>query len=160
MGNIEKYQSKSTIQQAVTVTILPEMAYDKQILGRDKMATIFQTIFSYAFSWMKIYEFAYDLLKFVPKVSINNFPALVQILPCRRPDDKSFFEPMMASLPTHLCIIPAQCVAYLFWRFDGMSDILLVNTDLPYGRSLSGDSTSGQPEASFVHWWLLISILT
>ena len=34
-------------------------------------------------------------LKFIPKVRINNIPALVQIMACRRPGDKPLSEPMM-----------------------------------------------------------------
>ena len=41
-------------------------------------------------------------LKFVPKVQINNIPALVQIMAWSRPGDKPLFEPMMASLLTHI----------------------------------------------------------
>ena len=40
-------------------------------------------------------------LKFVPKVSINNITALVQIMDWRRLGDKPLCEPMMASLLTH-----------------------------------------------------------
>ena len=40
-------------------------------------------------------------LKFVPKGPINNIPALVQIMACRRSGDKPLSEPMMVSLPTH-----------------------------------------------------------
>ena len=43
-------------------------------------------------------------LKFVPKGPINNIPALVQIMAWRRPGDKPLFEPMMVSLPTHICV--------------------------------------------------------
>ena len=39
-------------------------------------------------------------LKFVPKVRINNIPALVQIMAWRRPGDKPLSEPMIV----HLCI--------------------------------------------------------
>ena len=39
-------------------------------------------------------------LKFVPKVQINNIPALVQILAWRRSGDKPLSEPMMVSLPS------------------------------------------------------------
>ena len=35
-------------------------------------------------------------LNFVPKDSINNIPALVQIMTWRRPGDKPLSEPMMA----------------------------------------------------------------
>ena len=49
-------------------------------LGLDKMAAIFQTTFSNAFSWMKICNFFIEIsLKFVPKGLINNIPALVQM---------------------------------------------------------------------------------
>ena len=36
-------------------------------------------------------------LKFVPKGSINNIPALVQIVAWRRPGDKPLSEPMMVN---------------------------------------------------------------
>ena len=43
-------------------------------------------------------------LTLVPKGPINNIPALVQILAWRRPGDKPLSEPMMARLPTHICV--------------------------------------------------------
>ena len=49
-------------------------------------------------------------LKFVPKGPINNIPALVQIMAWRRPGDKPISEPMMVSLPTHICVTRSQCV--------------------------------------------------
>ena len=49
-------------------------------------------------------------LKFVPKGPINNIPALVQIMAWRRPGDKPLFEPMMVSLPMHICITRPQWV--------------------------------------------------
>ena len=49
-------------------------------------------------------------LKFVPKVPINNIPALVQILAWRRWGDKPLSEPMMASLLTHICVTRPQWV--------------------------------------------------
>ena len=49
-------------------------------------------------------------LKFVPKGSINNNPALVQKMAWRRSDDKPIFEPMMVSLLTHICVIRPQWV--------------------------------------------------
>ena len=48
--------------------------------------------------------------KFVPKVWINNIPALVQIMAWRRPGDKPSSEPMMVSLTTHICVTRPQCV--------------------------------------------------
>ena len=47
-------------------------------------------------------------LKFVPKVRINNIPALVQIMALRRPGDKPLSEPMMVSLLTHICVTRPQ----------------------------------------------------
>ena len=49
-------------------------------------------------------------LKFVPKVRINNIPALVQIMAWRWPGDKPLSEPMMVSLLTHICITRPQWV--------------------------------------------------
>ena len=50
------------------------------------------------------------LLKFVPEVPINNIPAFVQIMVCRRPGNKPLSEPMMASLLMHICITRPQWV--------------------------------------------------
>ena len=44
--------------------------------GRDKMAAIFQTTFSNAISWMKIWILIKILLKLVPEGPINNIPTL------------------------------------------------------------------------------------
>ena len=63
-------------------------------------------------------------LKSVPKVWINNIPSLVQIMAWRRPGDKPLSEPMMVSLPTHLCVtrpqwVNAVCVAAIL-KLDGL----------------------------------------
>ena len=42
--------------------------------------------------------------------SINNIPALVQIMAWRRPGDKPLFEPMVVNLPTHICVTQPQWV--------------------------------------------------
>ena len=47
-------------------------------------------------------------LKFVPKVRINNIPAMVQIMAWRRPGDKPLSEPMLVSLLTHICVTRPQ----------------------------------------------------
>ena len=49
-------------------------------------------------------------LKFVPQGAINNIPVLVQIMAWRRPGDKPLSEPMMVSLPTHICVTQPQWV--------------------------------------------------
>ena len=45
------------------------------------------------------------LLKFIPQGSINNIPALVQIMAWYWPGDKPLTETMMFSLLMHICII-------------------------------------------------------
>ena len=49
-------------------------------------------------------------LKFIPKGPINNIPALVRIMAWRRSGDKPLSEPMMLSLPTHICVTRPQWV--------------------------------------------------
>ena len=49
-------------------------------------------------------------LKFVPKGSINNIPALVQMMAWRRSCDKPLSEPMMIRLTTHICVTRPQWV--------------------------------------------------
>ena len=49
-------------------------------------------------------------LKFVPKGPINNIPALVQIMAWRRDGAKPLSEPMIVSLPTHICVTRPQWV--------------------------------------------------
>ena len=48
--------------------------------------------------------------EFVPKGPINSIPALVQIIAWRRSGDKPLSEPMMVSLPTHICVTRPQWV--------------------------------------------------
>ena len=58
-------------------------------------------------------------LKFVPKGPINNIPALVQIMACRRPGDKPLSETMIVSLLTHICVTRPQWVNTLRLRQNG-----------------------------------------
>ena len=75
------------------------------------MDAIFQTTFSNGFSWMKMHEFRLKLtLKFLPKELINNIPALVQIMAWHRPGDKPLSEPIMVSLPRHICVTRPQWI--------------------------------------------------
>ena len=53
-------------------------------------------------------------LKFVPRGSINNIPTLVQVMAWRRPGDKPLSEPMMARLPTHICVTRPQWVNAIY----------------------------------------------
>ena len=53
-------------------------------------------------------------LKFVPEGPINNTEVLVQIMTRRRPGDNPLSEPMMVSLPTHICVTRPQWVKIWF----------------------------------------------
>ena len=80
--------------------------------GRDKMAAVFRT-FSNAFAWMKlhvIWILISILLKFVPRISVNNIPATIEIMAWRRPGDRQLSEPMMVSLLTNICVTQTQWV--------------------------------------------------
>ena len=77
--------------------------------GLDKMADIFQTTFSNAFSWMKMLPIKMSLT-FVPHGPINNIPALVQIMGWRLPGDKPWSGPMVVRLPTHIGVTRPQWV--------------------------------------------------
>ena len=68
--------------------------------GRHFTDDIFKCIFLNENVWIPIKI----SLKFVPKGLINNIPALVQIMAWRRRSDKPLSEPMMVSLPTHICV--------------------------------------------------------
>ena len=70
-----------------------------------KMAVVFQT----TFSWMKCISLAISL-KFVPRVPVNNSPALVQIMAWRRPGDKQWFEPMVIRSSMHICVTQPRWV--------------------------------------------------
>ena len=63
--------------------------------GRGELAAIFQTKFSIAFSWTKVFEFRISL-KFVPKIPTDIKRALVQIMAWHRTGDKPSYELMMA----------------------------------------------------------------
>ena len=58
-------------------------------------------------------------LKFVPKGPINNISALVQIMAWRCSGDKPLSEPMMVSLPTHICVTWPQWVNKALFSLHG-----------------------------------------
>ena len=59
-----------------------------------------------------------NFAEWVPKVQINNIPALVQIMACRRPGDKPFSEPIMVSLLTHIYVTQPQWVNRSTWVIE------------------------------------------
>ena len=62
----------------------------------------------YIFKWILLNEneliWLEISLKFVPNVSINDFPALVQIMAGRPPGDKPLSKPIVISLLTHISL--------------------------------------------------------
>ena len=74
--------------------------------GRHFTDDIFKCIFLNENDWISLKI----SLKFVPKGPINNIPALVQIMAWRRPGGKPLSEPMIVSLPTHICVTRPQWV--------------------------------------------------
>ena len=63
--------------------------------GQGKIATISKTTFLNAFLNENIWISLAIWLKFVPKVRINNIPALVQVMACRLVGAKPLPEPML-----------------------------------------------------------------
>ena len=74
--------------------------------GRHFPDDIFKSIFVNKNVWIS-FEIS---LKFILKCPINNIPTLVQIMAWRRPGDKPLSEPMMVSLPMHICVTRPQWV--------------------------------------------------
>ena len=80
--------------------------------GRDEMNNISQTTFSNVNE--NVWIATKISLKFVPKCSINNIPALVQLMAWHRPGDRPLSEPVIVSLPTHICVTRPQWVNSLY----------------------------------------------
>ena len=64
-------------------------------------------------------------LKYVRKGPIDNNPVLVQIMAWRRLGDKPFSEPIMVSLPTHICVARPQWVNNM-WCVGAWNDEALI----------------------------------
>ena len=82
-------------------------------------------------------------LKFVPKVSIDNTPALVQIMAWRRPGDKPLSEPMMISLLMHICVARPQWVLIRYNTYMSTEQIVYAMYVLSVGNSSTNNSCSG-----------------
>ena len=97
---VKHITSTTTIIIAITMTLTLRPTHN----GRHFADDIFKCIFlnENASIAIKI------SLKFVPKGPINNTPSFVQIMASRHPGDKPLSEPMMVSLPTHICVTRPQ----------------------------------------------------
>ena len=96
------------LQTVITVTLILALRArrNEQHFADD----IFKRIFFNENVWISIKI----SLKFVPKGPINNIPSLVQIMAWHWPGDKPLSEPMMARLPTHICVTRPQWVNETF----------------------------------------------
>ena len=94
--------------------------------GRFNADDIFKCIFLKENVWIS----TKISLKFVPEGPINNIPALVQIMAWRRSGDKPLSEPMMVSLPTHICVTRPQWVKLNHSLISSMEFSILVRQHL------------------------------
>ena len=107
-------QERYSIKFLIPVNILSwngpvHMKFLPRLNRRPFADDIFKSIFLNENEWIS----PRISLKFVPKVRINNIPALVQIMAWRRSGDKPLSEPMMVSLLTHICVTRPQWVKYV-----------------------------------------------
>ena len=84
-------------------------------------------------------------LKFVPKVQIDNIPALVQIMAWRRSGDKPLYEPMMVSLLTHICVTRPQWVNVGFRYWSILS--------IPFGVNSRATGQSNCHQRTISQFW-------
>ena len=90
--------------------------------------------------------------KFVPKGSINNNSALLQIMAWRCPGNKQLSEPMMVSSLTHICVTRPQWVKVnLLKRYP--------RTCTLYSKSLPIKFSSAYPLNWSKNWHKLLRIL-
>ena len=91
--------------------------------GRDKWTPFRRRQFQMHFLNENIWISITISMKFVPMGPINNIPTMVQIMAGRRPGDKPLSEPMVVSLPSHICVARPQWVKSL--ATDYLLDSLL-----------------------------------
>ena len=99
-------------------------------------------------------------LKYVHKGPVNNIPALVQIMAWRRSGDKPLSEPMMAGLPTHICVSRPQWVnnipALLTRRKTSIWRLVALSTPSHY---LNHKATSHYlNQWWFIYWRIYVSL--
>ena len=92
--------------------------------GRHFPDDIFRCIFLNESIWIAINI----SLSFVPEGPIDNIPTLVQIMAWHRSGDKPLSEPMMVSLPTHICVTPPQWVKWV--GVGGFSKVVVLSLSL------------------------------
>ena len=116
-------------------------SWDKINIYWDNMADIFQCIFLKENVWPSIRI----SLKFVPKGSTNNIPALVQIMAWHRPGEKPLAEPMMVRLSMPIWVTLLQWVIKINYSFTHTFSAVQPPLPLPSSLSLSSPSPSPPP---------------
>ena len=86
-------------------------------------------------------------LKFVPMSPTNNIPSLVQIMAWRRSGDKPLSEPMLVSLPTHICVTRPQ--------WDNIFRLIL-NINLPGEFSLLYPAPPEMPDVIYWNFYVVL----
>ena len=100
--------------------------------GRHFADDIFKYIFLNEYFWIPVKI----SLKFVPKGPINIIPTLVQIMGWHRPGDRLLSEPMVVSLPTHICVTWPQWVnAWIHYDWLLLQIMALLHNVLPFMTS-------------------------
>ena len=100
----------------LSVGVMPTSLRPKQNC-RNFLDDIFKCIFLNDSVWISIAI----SLKFVPKVPINNIPAIVQIVAWRWPGNRLLSEPIMVTLPTHICVTRPQWVKSTLYSFESIT---------------------------------------
>ena len=90
-------------------------------------------------------------LKFVPKCSIINITALVQIMAWRRPGDKPLSETLVVRLSTHICVTRPQWV-YSLWPSDAIWHHKTWSTLVQVIVFSDGTNYLPEPTLTYHHW--------
>ena len=107
------------IKVIIEIWICPKIATIRSVILKGHINTLrprqdgrhfADDIFKYIFVNENVWISLKISLKSVPKIRINNIPALVLIMAWCRPGDRPLFEPMMVSLLTHICVTRPQWV--------------------------------------------------
>ena len=125
------------------------------------MVAIFQTTFTNAFpEWKCMYISIKISLKFVPKGSINNIVALVQIMACRLAGAKPLSEPMMVRLPTHICVTrPLYLPTGADMEVDTEMFLMILVQNPPKYLPSHTALPPGSVQTYFYHFWANICCL-
>ena len=103
--------------------ILEKMSYLNTLRSRQNGRHFPEDIFKWIFLNENVWISIKNSLKFVPRGTINNIPALVQIMAWRRPGDKPLSEPMVVSLLMHICVTRPQWVSKFQLKYSTSQEI-------------------------------------